>query len=80
MVRDITIGWNAETTDLTQNSDNEAKAIGLIYRYPNYVHSAADNVSNGDIVPVKGYIYGHSNLATGTGGKAKGLSFIGFLE
>lgn len=151
MIRDITTGWNTATTDLTQNSDNEVKAFRLIYRYPEYIHSAPDNwidvadalkspwkyygqivkmsgyiysieqfppgsefaktfpegcysamlnagdgynplsvsmiiigspdnIYNGDIVSVKGYIYGHAELVSGTGGRARGITFAGFQE
>ncbi len=149
MIRDITTGWNTKTTNVDEDSHNWEKAVGLVYRYPDYIHNASDNwidvadalkspwkyygqvvnlsgsiysieefppgsdivqlfpegcyhamlntghgtqstalyivgsagnVYDDAMVTVKGYIFGHSNLITGLGGKAKGLSFIGFME
>ena len=77
MIRDITTGWNTETTNMEINDHNWQKAAELVLKYPDYIHSAAPNWINvfdamkkpweyyGQVVNLSGRIYAIEQLPPG---------------
>lgn len=77
MIKEITTGWNTETTDTDKNHDNWEKATDLVKKYPDYIHNAPDNWINpmdaqkkpwefyGKVVNLGGTIYSIEQLPPG---------------
>lgn len=77
MIKEITTGWNTETTDTDKNNDNWEKATDLVKKYPDYIHNAPDNWINptdaqkkpwefyGKVVNLGGRIYSIEQLPPG---------------
>ncbi len=77
MIKEITTGWNTETTDTDKNHDNWEKATDLVKKYPDYIHNAEPNWINpldaqkkpwefyGKVVNLSGRIYSIEQLPPG---------------
>ena len=77
MIKEITTGWNTETTDTDKNQDNWEKATDLVKKYPDYIHNAEPNWINpldaqkkpwefyGKVVNLSGRIYSIEQLPPG---------------
>lgn len=77
MIRDITTGWNTETTNMDENNYNWNKAANLVKAYPNYIHESPDNWIDvnlafkkpwefyGQVVNLSGRIYSIEQLPPG---------------
>lgn len=77
IIKEVTTGWNVETTDTDNDNDNWEKATDLVKKYPSYIHNAEENWINiadaqkkpwefyGKVVNLSGQIYSIEQLPPG---------------